>query len=222
RDPRQVVAPLRLLLQVEPGEGRLQARALAGLALLDHLGHPVEHGLVVTGVAAHGPGQAALERGLEAGDLAAVLLIAGEGPRLLLGQGRLESGPSEPTPQGEQEPRGQGQPPARSPGGDERGTAALGQRPGPQLLAQAFQAGQLLAARPAGSQMLLDPAAGRGIGLPVEDVQSVVTKAVALHHLSSFTAWEPEGGPSREGPLAPGATGAGPGRGRGVSSRWRS
>src|SRR5206468_5662831 len=123
----------------------------------------------------------------------------------------------------EQEPCGQGQPDARPPGGDERGAAALGQDPGPEVLAQALQPGQLVTAGSAGGEMLLDPAAGRDIGLPVKDVQSVVTKTVALHQLSpSFTAWEREGGRSRESPPAPGAPGAGPGRDRGGSSPWRS
>src|SRR5260370_20656186 len=88
RNPRRVVAPLRRFLAIEPGEGRLQARALTRLALLDHLGHAGEHRLVVTGVAAHRPRPAARESGPEAGDLAAVLLVSREAARLLLRPGR--------------------------------------------------------------------------------------------------------------------------------------
>src|SRR5260370_15764981 len=90
RDPRQVVAPLRRFLVIEPGEGRLQARALTRLALLDHLGHAGEHRLVVTGVAAHPPRPAARESGPEARDLAAVLLLSREAAPLLLRPGPLE------------------------------------------------------------------------------------------------------------------------------------
>src|SRR5260370_8136504 len=84
RDPRQVVAPLRRFLVIEPGEGRLQARALTRLALLDHLGHAGEHRLVVTGVAPHPPRPPARHSGPPPRHPAPVPLPPRDAPPLLL------------------------------------------------------------------------------------------------------------------------------------------